>query len=422
MMTEISPVVVDHLKRTARDVIESDDKKAAYIERIPHEWREQGHLGSDPDALIDRVWADELAAWWADGEDEAQCDDAAPNPLFESWDIKDLLMNGIPPVEWIGIPRVFVKGHQVALNAGSESGKSMLAVYLAVHMIHGIVPNGLPTPEGDTVHDGDVRILFLDKENPMRTTLGRFGMIEGGHISESQGLFYRPFPDIDALNTYEGAQQVLQFVETYQINFVVIDTQSKFVDGDENSSATFTELASVLFSEFRKRGITSLTLDHFGKDNSLRGSSAKKDNYDDMWDLVVVKPRDKMTGVAKLELRPTKDRTGVLPERIFITRTGRPQPTIVHEFSLERDHADITGEDLENAPDMPLSEKMNRLTRLLDANPDKVNELGSVNLLREWVIKEHNLSFTRTKMNAVIKPFVAALKNGKNGGSKGGSA
>lgn len=385
--------------------------KTEFLETVD-KWRDR--VGDD---VIERVWTVEVVRYCDETTRDEEVVTPGANPLFESFDIRNLLADGIPPTEWHGVPNLFVKGHQIALNAGSESGKSVLALSLAIHMALREPIPGLELPEGDTVDDA-VRILYLDKENPVKTTLRRIALI-GLDVGEEDGLFYRPFPDIDPLNTEAGAQQVIEFIEANRINFVIIDTQSKFVEGDENSSAVFTELANHLFTYLRKNSITSLTLDHFGKDHRLRGSSAKKDNYDDMWELVV-KSRPNKDGVAKLELHSEKNRIGVLPDKVYITRTGHPQPRIAHEFHLGREDVDLTGEDLANAPEMPVSEKIKVLRRLLnDANnAAKIKELKTVNKIREWVINEHDLSFTRAKMNTVIK----ACLQGSAGGSKGDSA
>lgn len=64
-----------------------------------------------------------------------------------------------------------MKGHQIALNAGSESGKSVLAVYLTIHMVLGKAIPGMEVPEGDTI-DRDVRILTWTRKIQSRRHSG----------------------------------------------------------------------------------------------------------------------------------------------------------------------------------------------------------------------------------------------------------
>ena len=205
---------------------------------------------------------------------------------------------------------------------------------LAARMALKEAPIGLSTPDGDDCDD-DVRMLYLDAENSQRDVVRRFGLMEYEYNGElRKRLFYRSFPDIAPLNTLEGAGRVIDFIEAKRINFVVADTLSKFIDGNENDPGPYTDFAKNLLNYLRKSSITSVWFDHTGhvEKQRARGSSAKKDNLDAGWQMEL-KDRNPRTGISKIEMTPGKNRSGALAPRLWVTRHGAPLPYVRHEFS-----------------------------------------------------------------------------------------
>ena len=334
----------------------------------------------------------------------------ASNPLLvDTFDIERALSNGIPPTKWHGTPRLWVKGYQHSLVGPSEVGKTVMMSDLAARMALRTPPEGLSVPDDDD-YDDDVRMLYLDAENSQRDVVRRFGLMEYEFNGElSKRLFYKSFPDIAPLNTPEGAGRVIDFIETKRINFVVADTLSKFIEGNENDPGPYTDFAKHLLNYLRKNEITSVWFDHMGHDaKRARGSSAKKDNLDAGWQMEL-KERDARTGISKIEMTPAKNRSGALAPRVWVTRHGAPLDYIRHEFSTRAPASELTEDVIANARE-PMAVKRKRLRELLDTNEEHVRELDSVNKIRAWA-KAEGISFTTTKMNEVIADFLSPLKD-----------
>lgn len=334
------------------------------------------------------------------------------NPLLaDAFDIERALQDGIPPTTWHGTPRLWVKGYQHSLVGPSEVGKTVMMSDLAARMALKRRPIGLDVPEEDELDD-DVRMLYLDAENSQRDVVRRFGLMEyefTGQLRER--LFYRSFPDIAPLNTPDGAGRVIDFIETKRVNFVVADTLSKFIDGNENDPGPYTDFAKHLLNHLRKNGITSVWFDHTGHTGTrARGSSAKKDNLDAGWRMEL-RERNPTTGISKIELTPDKNRSGALTSRIWLTRHGAPLPYIRHEFSTRATASDVeVTEDMIAGAREPMALKKKRLRALLEANEDHVRGLDTVNKVRAWA-KEEGVGFTATKMNEVIVDFLHQVED-----------
>jgi hypothetical protein len=281
------------------------------------------------------------------------------NPLFFALEPWDMIDNGIPGVVWHGAPGLFVSGCMNYVNADSEAGKSGMSLDLSVHMTLGIDITGLelPNPDSDELRS-DVRLLYLDYENPPQIVMNRFRLI-GHRFTEVDGYFYRAFPQIAPLNTSKGAGQVLEFIDAAEINFLVCDSLSKIVEGDPNQDATYTTLATHLLNPLRERTVTGLFLDNFGHFDKTRarGSSAKKDNMDFGWNLEMGKRGRK--GVTRGVLKEAKNRNGSLPEFVNVTRFGKPQDRLEHKFAILPAFSD----DYTTPSDESTKDKARRLVR-----------------------------------------------------------
>lgn len=334
------------------------------------------------------------------------------NPLVaDSFDIERALAEGVPPTKWHGTPRLWVRGYQHSLVGPSEVGKSLMMSDLASLMALRRLPLGLSVPDGDD-YDDDVRMLYLDAENSQRDVVRRFGLMQYEYNGElSKRLFYKSFPDIAPLNTPEGAGRVIDFIETKRVNFVVADTLSKFIDGNENDPGPYTDFAKHLLNHLRKNEVTSVWFDHTGhSEKRARGSSAKKDNLDAGWQMEL-KSRDSRSGISKIELRPAKNRSGALAPRIWLTRHGAPLDYIRHEFSTGSalsSGVEVTEDVIAGARE-PVAMKRKRLRSLMEAHEDHVRDLGGANKIRAWA-KAKGVSFTDSKMNEAIVDFLNPLE------------
>jgi hypothetical protein len=202
-----------------------------------------------------------------------------PNELSGLVDWNDLYSH--PPFveEWLAYP-VVPKGRLISLYGPAKVGKSLFVLELAASVATGRDFLGLPTIKS--------RVLYIDRENdPYRDVLERLKQM-GFSAEELDGnLFYLSYPSIDDFDTQSGAKTILNWVDNHEIDFVVVDTISRFIHGKENENDTWREVYKLTGQELKKRGTTFLRIDHSGKDLSkgARGGSAKEQDADITWSL-----------------------------------------------------------------------------------------------------------------------------------------
>ena len=202
-----------------------------------------------------------------------------PNELSGLVDWNDLYSH--PPFveEWLAYP-VVPKGRLISLYGPAKVGKSLFVLELAASVATGRDFLGQPTTKS--------RVLYIDRENdPYRDVLERLKQM-GFTAEELDGnLFYLSYPSIDDFDTQSGAKTILNWVDNHEIDFVVVDTISRFIHGKENENDTWREVYKLTGQELKKRGTTFLRIDHSGKDLSkgARGGSAKEQDADITWSL-----------------------------------------------------------------------------------------------------------------------------------------
>jgi hypothetical protein len=186
----------------------------------------------------------------------------------ERWFIKDLLCAG--------------RSH--GFPAASGLGKSLLWLDVAA---------GLSSGRGVLGYDpqAPIRVLYLDHENTPKGDIKPRLKDMGYEPKDLTNFHYLSFPNIDALNTKSGGQDLSQILDLFQPDLVFIDTFSRFVEGDENGSAVAHTFYEHTGRELKRRGIAYLRIDHIGKDASrgARGSSAKIDDLDLIWTMTKTK-------------------------------------------------------------------------------------------------------------------------------------
>jgi hypothetical protein len=133
-------------------------------------------------------------------------------------------------------------------------------------------------------------------------------------------FFYLSFPTIEALNTKLGGKSLTELVDYFQPNLVFIDTFSRFVEGDENSSKVAQDFYEHAGRELKRKRIAYLRIDHIGKDASrgARGSSAKIDDLDLIWTMAKTKEANVFI------LKNQKARVPISQQEIVIERTLSP--------------------------------------------------------------------------------------------------
>lgn len=272
----------------------------------------RGHYATDEDLLRD---VQRIAGKVAKGPQmEAE---ALEVDCLSLLDLDDLLTRGIEPVEWL-VPQVFQRGglYQVVSYAGM--GKSLLMLDISQRLARGIeaLP-GAVIPDGDSTPSGALTVVYIDGENTRRIIMSRLQEMDVRGLNR---LKYASMPTLLPLDTERGGAEFVAHVRRVQAEVVVIDTLSRFVEGDENDAATYAALYRYALAPLRADGVTIIRLDHTGKDQSkgARGSSAKNTDVDGSWIIQGEK------NSSRFKLVCDKDRTGDLARVVPIRRTQEP--------------------------------------------------------------------------------------------------
>ncbi|WP_327592494.1 AAA family ATPase [Streptomyces chartreusis] len=201
-------------------------------------------------------------------------------------------------------------GQQITLVGDGKAGKSLFCQEWMWRMATG------QSFLGDHAQE-PVRILYLDAENGQEQVQERFLSFGAGPRAMGQ-LRYASFPPVRPLDTAGGGADVLAMVKATGAELVVIDTISRFISAPENDADTWLNLYRHTLLPLKRDRIASVRLDHFGKDKERggRGSSAKTQDVDHVWELSA-------QGGGILALKRTHTRTGIGPEQFTLLRQAQ---------------------------------------------------------------------------------------------------
>jgi hypothetical protein len=198
-------------------------------------------------------------------------------------------------------------GQQIAVIGDGKAGKSLFVQEWMWRMATGQSFLGdVPQPP--------VKVLYLDAENGQEQVQERLLSFGAGPGSMGE-LRYASFPPVRPLDTAGGGADLVALVKATGAELVVIDTVSRFITGLENDADTWLSLYRHTLLPLKRDRIASVRLDHFGKDKERggRGSSAKTQDVDHVWELTY-------EGSGELTLKRTHTRTGIGPERFHLAR------------------------------------------------------------------------------------------------------
>lgn len=179
-------------------------------------------------------------------------------------------------VEWL-IEPILARGRGHSFFAKQKTGKSLLMLFLSTLLVElGYV------------------VLYYDYEMSEADIYER--LIDMGHGPESdfQRFHYDLLPDLPALDTHHGARRLIGLVDDVMKLYpdrhvvVVLDTMGRAVEGPENEADTVRGFYAHTGLALKQRGVTWARLDHAGKNvevTSARGSSAKGDDVDVVWEI-----------------------------------------------------------------------------------------------------------------------------------------
>ncbi|MFE7754284.1 AAA family ATPase [Streptomyces sp. NPDC057429] len=201
-------------------------------------------------------------------------------------------------------------GQQISLLGDGKAGKSLFCQEWMWRMATG-------QSFLDDTPQAPVRILYLDAENGQEQVQERFLSFGAGPRTMGD-LRYASFPPVRPLDTAGGGADLIALVGATGAELVVIDTVSRFISGPENDADTWLNLYRHTLLPLKRDRISSVRLDHFGKEKERggRGSSAKTQDVDHVWELSA-------QGGGSLSLKRTHTRTGIGPDEFSIVRQAR---------------------------------------------------------------------------------------------------
>ena len=176
------------------------------------------------------------------------------------------------------VPNFICEGRAHSFYAASGLGKSLLMLEVAAFLSKGWGVFGYDAQD-------PIKVLYVDNENTPKGDVKPRLKAMGFEAGDLQNLLYLSFPDLAPLNTKAGGETFRKIVEEFQPELVVLDTFSRFLEGDENLAQTAQTFYNWTGKFLKKNGIAYVRIDHMGKNSAsqVRGTSAKKDDVDLVW-------------------------------------------------------------------------------------------------------------------------------------------
>jgi hypothetical protein len=176
------------------------------------------------------------------------------------------------------VPNFICEGRAHSFYAMSGLGKSLLMLEVSAYLAKGWGVFG---------HDAQepIKVLYIDNENTPKGDIKPRLKSMGFDVDDLENLHYLSFPDLAPLNTKAGGETFKKIVEEFQPKLVVLDTFSRFVEGDENLAQTAQTFYNWTGKFLKKNEIAYVRIDHMGKNaaSKQRGTSAKRDDVDLIW-------------------------------------------------------------------------------------------------------------------------------------------
>ncbi|ODR23540.1 AAA family ATPase [Mycobacterium gordonae] len=225
------------------------------------------------------------------------------------------LFEGAPDdIAWL-VPDFIARGQSYSLVSPAKAGKSLLMLDVAAAIAAGRSALGSP-------RQAPVRVLYVDHENSRDDLVERLRDM-GYRPDDLSGLRYLSFPTMPPLDGPAGGADIAEMAEYHAADLVVIDTIARVVAGEENSADTYRALYRHTLSPLKARGRAVVRLDHRGKDRTAgaRGSSAKNDDVDVVWQLSQQPMPD---GEASVRLCLERQRGSAHPDEMHLHRRVNP--------------------------------------------------------------------------------------------------
>ena len=179
--------------------------------------------------------------------------------------------------EWIAYPLLPAR-RLIALYSAPKVGKSLLLLELAAGIASGRPILGNPA--------GPQRVvLYVDFENDPKADIRERLQNMGYGPADLGNLKVLSFPNMGALDSAKGSEQLMAAVEAFGAEVVIIDTVSRAISGDENENDTWLDFYRHTGLKLKQAEVALVRLDHAGKDEAKgqRGGSAKSGDVDAVW-------------------------------------------------------------------------------------------------------------------------------------------
>lgn len=157
-----------------------------------------------------------------------------------------------PPVRWLFEP-LLVRGQPTLVFADGGTGKSYLALLIALSMLTRWEDN----PLGAIPPQAPGRVLYLDWETDGETTLGRWARLAWGCGRPQAHLDYRKC----LVPLSEEVDIVQRLIAEREVSLVVVDSIAGAAGGDLNENAP----ARLFYQALRPLNVTSLLIAHTAK-------------------------------------------------------------------------------------------------------------------------------------------------------------
>ena len=176
------------------------------------------------------------------------------------------------------VPNFICEGRAHSFYAASGLGKSLLMLEVSAYLAKGWGVFGYEA-------QAPIKVLYVDNENTPKGDVKPRLKAMGFESGDLENLLYLSFPDLAPLNTKAGGETFKKMVEEFKPELVVLDTFSRFLEGDENLAQTAQTFYNWTGKFLKKSGIAYVRIDHMGKNSAsqVRGTSAKKDDVDLVW-------------------------------------------------------------------------------------------------------------------------------------------
>jgi hypothetical protein len=242
-------------------------------------------------------------------------------------DLHALMSGERPEEDWLVEP-VLPAGKLCGIVSKRGEGKSLLLLDVAAALACGQATLSQPAAE-------PINVVYVDMEmgpDDLYERLADLGYLPDHPLFHdlAEHLHYYQLVALPPLDTEAGGIALEELVDRHGATLVVIDTVSRVVSGEENSAEPYRDLFRHTETRLKRRRVTLARLDHLGKDKERgsRGSSAKEDPLDVVWQLTKT-----LTG--SIELTLTKGRQGWIPRAVTIHKEERYDGTFEHVLPHE---------------------------------------------------------------------------------------